>query len=79
MEQNAEQSIERIGRFQHIERIERFQIHKEEFVNKTFRMPKTLVNELSELAHQQGISVNELVTQCCRYSLKNLDANQPKG
>ncbi len=59
--------------------MERFRIHKEEYVNKTFRIPKTLINELNETAHRQGISTNELVMQCCRYSLKNLDEDHLQG
>lgn len=50
-----------------------FKVEKTEYVNKTFRMPVTLVDELSILAQQKGVSLNQLVIQCCKYSLENLD------
>lgn len=50
-----------------------FKIEKTEYVNKTFRMPKDLIAELSELAQKKDISLNQLIIQCCRYSLDNLD------
>ena len=53
-----------------------FKIKKAEYVNKTFRIPKDLAEELSVTAQGQGVSVNELVVQCCRYSLKNLDTEE---
>ncbi len=46
-----------------------FKIEKKEFVNKTFRMPKSLVDELSKVAQKENISINELVLQCCNYAL----------
>ena len=49
-----------------------FEIEKPKMVNKTFRLPFTLVEQLSEVAQNQGISVNNLVKQCCEYALKNL-------
>ena len=56
-----------------------FRIEKPEMVNKTFRLPLDLVEELSKVAQNQNISLNNLVKQCCEYALKNLeDDNQPK-
>ena len=56
-----------------------FKIEKPEMVNKTFRLPLDLVEELSTVAQNQNISLNNLVKQCCEYALKNLDDdNQPK-
>ena len=49
-----------------------FRIQKIEYVNKTFRMPKTLVDELGLVAQESDISVNELVIQSCQYALENL-------
>ena len=48
-----------------------FKVEKEEYVNKTFRMPVNLVKELELLAQKEGVSLNNLVIQCCRYSLAN--------
>lgn len=49
-----------------------FRIQKIEYVNKTFRMPKTLVDELGLVAQESDISVNELIIQSCQYALENL-------
>ena len=49
-----------------------FKINKPEYVNKTFRLEKTLVEELSKCAHENQISVNSLVTQCCSYALNSM-------
>lgn len=53
-----------------------FRIQKIEYVNKTFRMPKTLVDELGLVAQESDISVNELVIQSCQYALENLVINK---
>lgn len=50
-----------------------FKIEKPEYVNKTFRMEKKLVEQLEELAQAENISVNSLVIQCCNYALDNLE------
>lgn len=49
-----------------------FEIKREEFVNKTFRLNKTLVEELAKCAANHKISLNALVAQCCRYALDNM-------
>lgn len=53
-----------------------FRIQKTEYVNKTFRMPKKLVDELGLVAQESDISVNELVIQSCQYALENLVINK---
>lgn len=50
-----------------------FKIEKPEYVNRTFRITKELAETLSEIAQQEGISVNELVVQCCNYAISNMD------
>lgn len=50
-----------------------FRIEKPEMVNKTFRLPAELVKHLQEVAQQQGVSMNNLIVQCCNYALKHLD------
>lgn len=50
-----------------------FKIEKPEMINKTFRMPLALVNRLQELAQNQGVSLNNLIVQCCVYALKHLE------
>lgn len=49
-----------------------FQIKKPEYVNKTFRIPKTLADNLSAVAQKENVSVNELVVQCCNFALSNI-------
>ncbi len=49
-----------------------FYVQKTEMVNKTFRLPEKLVSRLSAVAQQQGISMNNLVAQCCNYALNDL-------
>lgn len=50
-----------------------FKVEKEEFTNKTFRMPNKLVEQLQSVAQEQGVSLNKLVVQCCQYALENLE------
>ena len=51
----------------------KFEIKKQEYINKTFRITKELNDHLSEIAQQENISVNELVVQCCNYALSNMN------
>ncbi len=48
-----------------------FKPERPEFVNKTFRFKKDLLEELQIYASQNNISVNELVVQCCQYAMQN--------
>ncbi len=50
-----------------------FRLERREFVNKTFRLPLTLVEELQELAQYKNMSMNQLIISCCEYALNNLD------
>ena len=50
-----------------------FSVKKIEMVNKTFRLPLNLVERLSVVAQEKGVSMNNLVTQCCEYALDQLD------
>lgn len=49
-----------------------FVIKKPESSNKTIRMPNELIDRLEKLAAEKDISFNQLVIQCCQYSLDNL-------
>jgi exosome complex RNA-binding protein Csl4 len=49
-----------------------FDVKKPEMTNKTFRMPQDLVSALQEVAQAKGVSLNNLVIQCCEYALENL-------
>lgn len=50
-----------------------FKLERREFVNKTFRLPLSLVEEMQELAQSKNMSLNQLVVRCCEYALNNLD------
>ncbi len=52
-----------------------FRVEKTEYVNKTFRLPQELVQRLEQLAQTEGVSLNQLVLQCCNYALDHLDKN----
>ena len=49
-----------------------FEIKKVDYTNKTFRMPVDLVDKLEVLAQNNGVSLNNLIIQCCEYCLKNI-------
>jgi len=51
-----------------------FEVRKEEMTNKTFRLPLNLVEQLYKVAQGKGISLNNLVKQCCEYALENITA-----
>jgi len=48
----------------------------EEMINKTFRLPQSLLDELSKIAEHEKVSVNNLVRQCCEYALQNMKAEK---
>lgn len=49
-----------------------FKVKKIEMINKTFRLPTKLVEELQTIAQNKGVSLNNLVQQCCEYAIKKL-------
>ena len=49
-----------------------FQIKRKEYINKTFRLPADLVDKLEKIAQNNGISLNNLVVQCCEYALNDM-------
>ena len=53
-----------------------FKIEKEEYINKTFRMNKKLVDEMEKIANYKNISLNKLVSLCIEYALKNLENDE---
>lgn len=53
-----------------------FIIEKPEYVNRTFRITKELSDRLSTVAQKEGISVNELVVQCCNYAISNMNTTE---
>ncbi len=50
-----------------------FKVEKDEMVNKTFRLPKKLVEDLYIIAQNKEVSLNNLVKQCCEYAILHLE------
>ncbi len=55
-----------------------FKVQKKEYVNKTFRIEKDLLDKLCKIAQQENISVNELVVQCCNYAINDMKLDKNK-
>ena len=53
-----------------------FDVKKPEMANKTFRLPVELIKRLETVAQQNGVSMNNLVLQCCEYALDNLKESE---
>ncbi len=53
-----------------------FKIEKEEFVNKTFRINKKLVEEMNKVCDMKNISMNNLVVRCIEYALNDLEEDE---
>ena len=54
-----------------------FRVEKTEYVNKTFRMPLALVQDLERIAQKEQVSMNQLVIQCCNYALAHMEETEP--
>ncbi|MGN1040898.1 MAG: hypothetical protein ACI4QL_05665 [Candidatus Fimimonas sp.] len=53
------------------------EIKKEyESVNKTFRIPMNIVEELERLAGKYNTSVNKIVVQCLEYAIENINCEE---
>lgn len=52
-----------------------FKVKKVDMVNKTFRLSTDLVKRLAVVAQDQGVSMNNLVGQCCEYALNQMSKN----
>ncbi len=50
-----------------------FKVEKPQMINKTFRLPLKLVQEMQAIAQNKKVSLNNLVQQCCEYALSHLD------
>ncbi len=55
-----------------------FHVQKPEMINKTIRMPQELVRQMEVLAQKKGISLNNLIVQCCRYAMNDLPPEESK-
>ena len=50
----------------------KFHVRTDETINKTIRMKISMIEEITTLAEQHGISFNQLVVQMCQFALENL-------
>ncbi len=53
-----------------------FKIEKEEYVNKTFRIEKKLVEQMEIICDKKNISLNKLVVKCINYALNDLEDDE---
>ena len=56
-----------------------FKIKKTEHTNKTFRLPVELVEKMEQIAQSRGVSLNNLVIQCCEYALENIEHSEEES
>ncbi|MCM1007442.1 MAG: hypothetical protein NC485_05815 [Ruminococcus flavefaciens] len=50
-----------------------------EYESKTVRMPKYMAEQLAQIALDNNISLNELVNQCIKYAIDNLEKPESKN
>ena len=55
-----------------------FIVRKPQSSNKTIRMPNDLLAEMDKIANEKDVSFNQLVIQCCRYALENMEKEPEK-
>ena len=51
-------------------------IEKEEYVNKTFRINKKLIEPMEYVCGEKNISMNRLLVICVEYALNNLEPTE---
>ena len=54
-----------------------FRIPKEEYINRTFRLRKELVDRMEAICNEKNISLNKLTVLCIEYALDNLEEEEP--
>ncbi len=45
-------------------------------ISRSIRFTEKLFEDLSKVAHENDISFNMLVLQCCKYALEHLEKNK---
>jgi len=56
-----------------------FTVEKEEYVNKTFRLPQKLVEKMGTICNKKNISLNKLVVLCINYALDDFEKDDLKN
>jgi predicted HicB family RNase H-like nuclease len=54
----------------------KFEIKKEEYVNKTFRLPKELAERLAAVASECNVSANEFTIQAIEFAIANMTTEE---
>ena len=54
----------------------KFKVKKQEYANRTFRLPVELLEELNTIATDKNISLNQLIVQCCEFAIENIDEDE---
>ena len=55
-----------------------FKVEREEYINKTFRLNKKLVEQLEMICYEKNISLNKLIVKCIEYALNDLEDSTKK-
>ena len=53
-----------------------FRIPKDEYINRTFRLKKELVDRMEVICNEKNISLNRLTVLCIEYALANLEDDE---
>ena len=56
-----------------------FKINKVDYVNKTFRLPASLVEKLGKKSNEAGVSMNEFTIQALQFAFENLVEEDKNG
>ena len=48
-------------------------IEKQEYINKTFKIEKKVLREITKVCHEKGISLNKFMTISLQYAVENLE------
>ncbi|MCL2634137.1 MAG: hypothetical protein FWD34_06440 [Oscillospiraceae bacterium] len=53
--------------------MKKFNIEKEEYINKTFKIPVKLADRMNKVCDNKNVSMNKLVVKCIEFALDNSD------
>jgi len=53
--------------------VKKFEIEREEYINKTFKFARQLVDRMNKVCDRKNISLNKFVVKCVEYALENSD------
>jgi len=60
--------------------MKKFNIEREEYANKTFKIPVKLLEKMNKICDSKNVSLNKLTVRCIEYALDNsdIDINEKK-